>query len=49
MTKRPTYRCPEDKYKKLQHKLIDFDMTYQDFADWCVDRYLANNINPKEE
>ena len=31
MTKRPTYRCPEDKYKKLQKKLIDDDLSYQDF------------------
>jgi len=49
MTKRPTYRCPEDKYKKLQKKLIDDNLSYQDFAEWCVDRYLANNINPKGE
>jgi hypothetical protein len=49
MTKRPTYRCPTRKYKKLQHKLIDFDMTYQDFADWCVDQAIADKINPKGE
>jgi hypothetical protein len=47
MAKRPTYRCPEDKYKKLKKKLIDDDLSYQDFADFCVDLYLANNINPK--
>jgi len=49
MTKRPTYRCENKKYKELQKKLIDDDLSYQDFAEWCVDRYLANNINPKGE
>ena len=31
MKKRPTYRCPEDKYKKMKKKLIDDDLSYQDF------------------
>jgi hypothetical protein len=49
MTKRPTYRCENKKYKKLQKKLIEDEISYQDFADLCVDRYLANKINPKGE
>ena len=49
MTKRPSYRCENQKYKRLKKKLIEDEMSYQDFADLCVDHYLANNINPKGE
>ena len=49
MTKRPSYRCENKKYKRLKKKLIEDEMSYQDFADLCVDHYLANKINPKGE
>ena len=42
--KRPTYRCEDEKYTELQHKLLDDNMTYQDFADMCVDQYLKGKI-----
>ena len=49
MTKRPSYRCEKKKYKRLKKKLIEDEMSYQDFADLCVDHYLANKIDPKGE
>ena len=47
MAKRPTYKCENKKYKKFKKQLIDDDISYQEFAEWCVDHYLANKINPK--
>ena len=49
MTKRPTYRCENKKYKKLRKKLIDDDMSFQGFVDRLVKDYLSGNYNPKEE
>lgn len=47
--KKQTYRCEDDKYKELQKRLIDDDMSFQGFTDWCVSQYLRKNYNPKEE
>jgi len=45
--KRPTYRIDRKKHKQLMHHLIDDELSFQEFADWCVSQYLAGNIKPK--
>jgi hypothetical protein len=47
--KKQTYRCEDEKYKKLQKKLIDDEISFQGFVDWCVGQYLKGQINPKED
>jgi hypothetical protein len=48
LLKRITYRCRDDeKYKEFQHKILDDDLSFQEFIDKTVDDYLDDKYNPK--
>ena len=44
-----TYRFKDNqKYKKLKIKLLEDELSFQDFVSKCIEKYLNDELDPRD-
>jgi len=47
--RRMSYRLPEKKFDKVNEKLNELGIEFEDFVDQTIELYLSGKLDPKQE